>query len=153
MVDPEHVAFGEGGMDSIVQGSGAGLVVSVGLLDHDPAGPAVDRAIEAGGRQVVHDGREGLRRGRQVEQAVAVVEELGQPPVGLEIVIGPAEVLDVSGDTVGGEHLRVEGEPLSELLRRQGGTTDADQAQRPLDPTVTHQVGQGWHQLALGEIP
>ena len=72
VVDPEHVAFGEGGMDPIVQGAGARLVVAVGLLDHDPARPAVHRAIEAGGRQVVHDGREGRRRGRQVEQAVAV---------------------------------------------------------------------------------
>jgi hypothetical protein len=78
-----------------------------------------------------------LRWGCQIEQAVVPqswrvvgsVEQLGQPPVGVQIVIRPTQVLDISRQAAFGEHLRVERDFPTELLGRQRAAPDSDQGQ------------------------
>ena len=59
----------------------------------------------------------------QTRWVIGSVEQLGQPPVGVQIVIRPTQVLDISRQTAFGEHLRVERDSLR--------NSSADSALRP----------------------
>ena len=91
---PEDGVGREDPRDDAVELLGGLQIVAEGLLD-DGAAPAAVVRIQARRRDPAQDGREQLRRDRQVEGVVAVgapfdrhpVHGLAQPPVGVGIVV------------------------------------------------------------------
>ena len=113
------------------------------FFHHDPV-PAIRLVVvdilplgQPGFAEMLDDRTVKGGRGCQVEQAVVpqawwvvgLVEQLGQPPVGVQIVIRPTQVLDISCQAFCGEHLRVERDFPAELLDRQRTAPDSDQGQ------------------------
>ena len=169
VVDAIDLLFGEDAVDCLVERLRALQVVPERLLDHD-AFPALAGFGNARRAEPVDDHGKELRRGRQVEDAVAVGSPLpihplqlrGQPAVARLVVERHPDVGDPVGQALpdGAIDWLAPGELLhrllhvgAELVFRQRRIGDADHAEAGRQIAIERQVVERWHQLACGQVP